>query len=114
MHGDNIFDCTYCEKKFNTKTKLNDHIKRYHTFEKNYKCSELNCDAAFYDSQNLKRHIRTIHQGLRFECQVPGCKSSLSRRDAYVAHLKYHKELSKNQYDELYNKLKVFCAENDF
>jgi uncharacterized Zn-finger protein len=86
------------------------HIKRYHTFEKDFKCTE--CDAAFYAKSNLEYHVKSKHDGIKFVCGVPGCKSSLSRKDAYLNHLKSHKELTKEEMKELHIKLDEFCEVN--
>lgn len=101
-----------CGEKYATRTRLKNHINRKHTFVKNYKCTEPDCEAEFYGSSALKRHTIKVHRGIRFNCQVPGCASSLSRRDAYLNHLKSHRELSKAEHDELINKLNDFCHEN--
>lgn len=93
---------------------MNLHIRRYHTFEKTCKCTEPDCDLMFYAMKDVRRHVIVHHRGIRFECQVPECKSSLGRRDAYINHLRTHKELNKEEFDELYKKLNKFCEEVNY
>jgi uncharacterized Zn-finger protein len=111
LHREKKFACEFCGDKFVIKSRLQMHIKRNHTFEKNIKCTEPNCEAAFYKNTDLVQHISKVHRGIRFNCQVPGCLSSLSRRDAYINHLKSHKELTRAEFDELFEKLNKFCRE---
>lgn len=113
QHAEKLLQCNYCDTKFHAKHPLKIHIKRYHTFEKDYKCDEPNCSEEFYRPQDLYRHVISKHRNIKFKCQVPGCVSSLGRKDAYVNHLRSHKELSKDEMEEMMKKLKQFIAENN-
>lgn len=75
------------------------------------KCKEPGCNASFYDSTARKRHMERAHLGIIYYCQVPGCKSALTRRGIYIRHLKNHKNLNKEQFEEMMKKLKKFGQE---
>lgn len=95
IHKEFRFTCDLCsnENKFRSKQSLKFHIKRYHTFEKDKKCHL--CSAAFFGKRDLDCHITAKHLNIRFQCGVAGCKSSLSRKDAYLSHIqKAHKDLT--------------------
>lgn len=52
--------CTYCQKQFHTKSKLNGHL-RTHTGETPFACRM--CPKKFHAAQALKVHIQRIHKG---------------------------------------------------
>lgn len=112
VHSERRFHCTYCNAEYSSKNHLNAHIRQNHTFEKNIKCNEPGCNASFYSHGSRSRHIARAHRGIVYNCQVPGCKSVLIRRDSYVLHLKNHKDLTKDQLAEMMMNLKNFCFEN--
>ena len=51
--------CDRCSKKFKYKETLNDHISRFHTKVKVYKCQM--CEASFYYGKELRSHIKESH-----------------------------------------------------
>jgi len=95
-----ILICTHCMEKFQTKTQLKDHYRRFHkefmdhnaTNEKRL-VRKINrhmcglCSKHFADSWTLKHHQKTVHQAAR-EHKCPNCtKSFLSNKDM-VRHFK--------------------------
>ncbi|XP_046752006.1 zinc finger protein 726-like [Diprion similis] len=58
--------CDHCEDSFRKLSELNDHIRRFHTFERQHKC--MFCSKEFYSIYNLKQHVM-VHTGQRpFAC----------------------------------------------
>jgi hypothetical protein len=61
----NILDCicTYegCGAKFYKSDQLVNHIRRYHTLERPYKCDIEDCDNSYVCSSDLNNHINTVH-----------------------------------------------------
>ncbi|OAF66214.1 hypothetical protein A3Q56_06049 [Intoshia linei] len=79
------FNCTFCGKKFITRSRLTEHI-RSHTGEKPFKCTE--CSWAFASASNLKQHIK-CHKGFKpYKCQH--CHLSFSTRGNLKQHMHCH------------------------
>jgi uncharacterized Zn-finger protein len=110
MHEEYKFVCDYCSQKFRSRTSLSQHVKRNHTFIKDFKCDQ--CEKAYYERTILKHHIALVHLGIRYQCQVAGCTASLSRKDAYMTHLKSH-NLDESEMKVLIQKCKEFREQND-
>ena len=53
------FQCDHCSKKFKYEETLNDHISRFHTKVKAYKCQM--CEASSYYGKELRSHIKESH-----------------------------------------------------
>jgi hypothetical protein len=58
----------------------------------------------------LDHHIASKHLGIRYRCGVVGCNSTLSRKDAYITHLKSH-TLTENEKKDLLEKLEKFIKQ---
>lgn len=54
--GDFQFKCKYCKKEFLHNSRLNDHIKEYHTSNNSYHCD--NCSRGFKSRTKLNNHKR--------------------------------------------------------
>jgi uncharacterized C2H2 Zn-finger protein len=113
IHGEYKYACDYanCDAKFRSQTKLSRHVDIAHLGIKNYHCDQ--CGKSFCKSKSLTNHINVKHLGIRLNCTVPGCKSSLSRRDIYLNHLKMHKELSTEEMKIHLDKCDDFCLANN-
>ncbi|KAG5667403.1 hypothetical protein PVAND_015384 [Polypedilum vanderplanki] len=109
LHQEYQYPCTFpnCGIKYRNSTQLKNHMNRIHLDKKDYECEE--CGAAFYTARDLDRHIVSKHLGIKFVCEVPGCSSTLSRRDAYLSHLKSHSGLSEEHRRELIKNCNDFC-----
>ena len=63
---ENTFECDKCEKYFDSKEHLRNHIKYVH------KGLEFNCkvcNKAFNQKVSIRTHMLQIHEGLRFNCE---------------------------------------------
>ncbi|XP_070504950.1 zinc finger protein 260-like isoform X2 [Chironomus tepperi] len=111
LHREYQHLCTFpnCGLKYRTATQLKNHVNRIHLERREYECKE--CTSAFYTMRDLDRHIISKHLGIKFVCEVPGCNSTLSRRDAYLSHLKSHSGLTEDERRELISKLNEFCMQ---
>ncbi|XP_028519554.1 zinc finger protein 510-like [Exaiptasia diaphana] len=79
------FNCSYCSKKFNYKSSLNDHI-RIHTGEKPFECSY--CKKKFTQRSHLKHHI-TVHTGEKaLQCSL--CQKRFAHKTTLRTHLYTH------------------------
>lgn len=111
VHQEYRFPCQYCGTKFRTSTNRKDHIKRAHIFQKDHKCEQ--CGEEFYRKKGLDHHIASKHLGIRYRCGVAGCNSSLSRKDAYITHLKSHTTLTESEKKDLLEKLEIFIKQHN-
>ncbi|KAL1380827.1 hypothetical protein pipiens_003530 [Culex pipiens pipiens] len=79
------YNCEYCGKSFESKSKLNRHITRIHVKSEGYTCGFCNKTIKTLDAYEL--HIRTIHEGRRdYECE------SCGRRFTTAAFLRMHQK----------------------
>lgn len=76
--------CSECEMSFETQGLLNTHFNRKHN--RRYKCEV--CDTSFSLMADLRRHENTKHRDVRFSCQVEGCSSNFTRKDALARHVR--------------------------
>lgn len=111
IHEEYKFICEFCNLKCRTRGVLNIHIKRKHTFQKDHKCDL--CGHQFFRLAELSHHVALEHLGIRYECGVAGCNSTLSRKDAYLTHLKSHTNLTEEDKKELMRKLKEFVEKHN-
>ncbi len=66
-------NCIFCDVKCNSQSELERHVEMYHsgrTVEdrKTVACTWQGCSKAFTRPSNLRVHVRTAHEGLRFIC----------------------------------------------
>jgi KRAB domain-containing zinc finger protein len=110
LHEEYKFVCSYCSGKFRHASLLAIHIKINHTHIKDFVCDQ--CSASYHKRPALNHHIALVHMGIRYQCQVSGCTSSLSRKDAYVTHLKSH-NLNESEMKLIMIKCKEFMEANN-
>ena len=56
-------------------------------------CEEVGCEKVFKCIQNMRKHVKTVHLGLRpFPCDWPGCESAFKTREAMTNHKSVHCE----------------------
>ena len=100
------FQCDQCDRRFTRIALLNQHKILHNCDEniskslckrliqnpkrnKNYKCSNNNCNKCFYTSTELKRHIVFKHSNERpFKCSVKKCKKSFKSNQHIKRHIK--------------------------
>lgn len=90
------FQCNICLKMFWRDDELQSHMRRIHTRERPFKCTEL-CSRTFYDQADLDEHekqhaegkIRNVPIKLRsYQCYV--CKCAIKKRQSLIFHLMKH------------------------
>ena len=77
----NSVKCYLCDKFYETKCKLNVHIRNTHSEKVSCKV----CSKEFSNSSNAEKHARTVHDGLLALC--PCCLKEC-RKDHMKRHLK--------------------------
>ena len=67
------FECSKCEKKYQQKRSLNQHVAYFHEEQKFITCSI--CNVRFTFNGSLKTHIEYVHdKRLFFKCSICGVK----------------------------------------
>ena len=84
-----IFYCERCGLNFEKKHLLNRHVKIKHTVkERKYKCSNQDCDKAFFNISALKKHVESHSEKGKY------CLEIFSSRDlTYEIYLKFIPEM---------------------
>jgi Zinc finger, C2H2 type len=79
--------CTLCDKQYEYKKNLDDHIRSFHKKVRNKVCHI--CHRAFYH-RDIKKHIEHVHGTKTVECGV--CGKFYSCLENLKLHMKYHAE----------------------
>ncbi|KAK1128445.1 hypothetical protein K0M31_002909 [Melipona bicolor] len=89
------YKCTYgCNLSFRKPSRLKRHI-RFHTGERNYKCTYPDCNKAYTNNCHLKRHMKT-HSAMKKVYICPVCSICISnqhnlKRHYNTMHMNYNK-----------------------
>ncbi|KAI9291754.1 hypothetical protein K502DRAFT_281603, partial [Neoconidiobolus thromboides FSU 785] len=58
---------------------------------KPFECPKEDCNKVFKRSEHLKRHVNTVHSGIKpYVCPYPDCEKRFSRSDNLGQHYKTH------------------------
>lgn len=88
------FICVVCQGKFHSKTNLKVHEKIHSESREIFECDRENCPKYYYDKKNLQSHIKSKHEGKKFNCEIEGCDRQLSTKQKLILHHKMHKDSS--------------------
>lgn len=75
--------CNWCEKKFETKSRLKRHKLRKHV-RRELKCPQ--CSKVYHDIAILKQHIESFHQKIKHPCQQ--CNKVYAFRADLLGHIR--------------------------
>ena len=79
------FTCDQCPKEFKQRNNLNNHINIHHLGKiKIHRCTFCDYEANY--KETLKLHIDTIHKGIMFRCDFPGCTKEMNRKGNLDVH----------------------------
>ncbi len=89
----NLLSCEFCEFKFRSRERLENHISRKHTGIRPYVCSIDNCLKSYASKRGFLSHKRTRHnQALDlYKCQWNGCGKQFKLITSYKQHMIRHK-----------------------
>ncbi|XP_014204394.1 oocyte zinc finger protein XlCOF26-like [Copidosoma floridanum] len=81
--------CAECNKEFNSKGIIRNHILSKHlgvkiTASSEFTCPYAECSRVYAFKKNLRQHIRIYHKGIRFKCDV--CDNELSSKQKLQQH----------------------------
>lgn len=82
-----LFFCGLCDKEYDYKKYLDDHIRSFHKKERNRKCPI--CNRLFYH-RDIKKHIEHVHGEKNITCNI--CGKLYSCLENLKLHLRYHDE----------------------
>ena len=80
------FQCDQCEFGGNTKSSLENHLKRHNTYAAKYNCNE--CEYKSTDISNFKAHRQVKHGSLVLSCE--DCDYSTKSRRSLREHRRKH------------------------
>ena len=104
-HGEKLYTCEICHKKFLDNSKLRRH-SLVHSGEKPFACPL--CPKRFSLDFNLRTHMR-IHSGEKpYACIFPGCFKRFSQSSNLSAHEKTHELMKKEGGNEDINNKPIF------
>lgn len=76
--------CRFCPMKFYNASSVKQHENAAHLNVKDLKCDQCDFTASYRNT--LTNHIKTIHEGQLFNCEVPGCTKSYNQRGNLYKH----------------------------
>lgn len=84
------YKCDFCSINYSSSSALTTHIKRKHTHQKDFKCSE--CNEEFYTKADLNIHKLQTHvdDEKAFHCIVDGCDKLFYNESHLIKHFKTH------------------------
>ena len=80
------YKCNQCTKEFYQPGQLLQHQRGVHLGLKDFKCDLCDFEAAYHNT--LREHILTIHEGVMYRCDYPGCTKEMNRKGNLDAHKK--------------------------
>ena len=88
VHMNEEFKCSNngCDKIFKRKCTRDRHVRNTHEKRGRVKCEE--CDKTFYESRDLKGHMRRAHNEPLLECEVNGCNATFLAQSGLYKHKK--------------------------
>lgn len=86
-----LYECHYCNGKFLSKYSVWRHIKRHFLSMNQTKREQCSiCGQSFSTQLNLRRHIQTIHEGLKpYACPI--CQKQFTSQHYVKTHMTHHK-----------------------
>lgn len=86
------YKCSYCKVNFSKNSVLTAHIKRKHTFIKDFKCED--CEEEFFTKADLNTHILQSHANEEdaFHCIAEKCNEIFYRESNLRKHMKSHEK----------------------
>lgn len=87
------FSCDLCDKTFSRKPNIKQHMKLHLFPDAVFQCHYENCPKFFNAKRNLMSHIRSKHEGKRWECSF--CGSELSTKQKLEQHVLAHLDAKK-------------------
>lgn len=95
VHIESDLICSQCKKKFLTKEKLEEHVKRHSDNHKRFQCTASDCLLKFTTKQSMQRHYTRKHdrENMKYSCSV--CALPFNRKDHLLSHEKTHQKVKK-------------------
>ena len=85
VHDGTEFSCELeaCASKFTQKVHLQNHIRTDHEGQRRFRCTHCEYKAA--DQISLRRHIQSLHEGIRYQCTF--CTSKFTQKSKVKSHI---------------------------
>jgi KRAB domain-containing zinc finger protein len=85
VHSSQNVQCKICRKIFKAECYLSRHMSYNHATEKPFSCNL--CDKTFNKQYYLNEHYRSIHNNVRYYCDI--CNSSFKNKKYLAYHIEY-------------------------
>lgn len=82
-----VYFCGLCDKEYEYKKYLDDHVRSFHKKERNRQCPI--CHRCFYH-RDIKKHIEHVHGEKRISCKV--CGKLYTCLENLKLHMRYHED----------------------
>lgn len=85
------FICDICKKTFKRKAMLEEHISVHQNkFDREILCCPYDCcPRVYFHKRNLTQHIKSSHEGKKYECTYPDCGTKLCTQQKLKEHVEF-------------------------
>ena len=111
IHCGKFFQCELCESRFSLKCHLKRHIAKVHD-DNQEEISCVKCNKLLKGRDNLKDHIKNVHETKSFECDV--CEKTFPKRYILDRHKLTHDGAEKSHDEKVCREKKFTCNFCDF
>ena len=82
----------HCGKVYNRREAYEDHINKFHSHQKTYKC-ERGCNQEFFTQVSRRIHCRQFHKDFMISCTISGCTGTFKLSASLKKHIRENHEL---------------------
>ena len=88
IHHKGDFECDKCKGKMQSKSHLEEHIKKQHTNDRDFECDK--CDVKTKSMSLLEEHIKNDHSHTSEDYESDKCNETFESKSSLEDHIKSH------------------------